>query len=132
MNISTAYPSNYLKADDLNGKSVTVVIQKVELEEIGQGRDKERKPVLYFRGKDKGVVLNKTNANTITKLYGGETDEWVGKAITLVPREVEFQGEMVLSIRVSLQKPGAPAGKAATEPEELAPDTQPDAPDPNW
>lgn len=131
MNINSAYPSNYLKADDLQGKSVTVVIQKVEIEEIGQGRDKESKPVLYFRGKDKGVVLNKTNANTITKLYGGETDDWVGKAITLVPREVEFQGEMVLSIRVSLQKPGAPAQKAEPPPAAEETAVQPDA-DPNW
>lgn len=132
MNINTAYPSNYLKADDLNGKSVTVTIQKVELEEIGQGRDKERKPVLYFRGKDKGVVLNKTNANTITKLYGGETDDWVGKAITLVPREVEFQGEMVLSIRVSLQKPGAPAAARPETAPEPADENPPGEPDPNW
>lgn len=131
MNINQAYPSNFLKADDLGGKSVTVVIQKVEMEEIGQGRDKETKPVLYFRGKEKGVVLNKTNANTITKLYGGETDDWIGKAITLVPREVEFQGEMVLSIRVSLQKPGAPVAKP-TDPEPPESDTNVAEPDPNW
>lgn len=131
MNINQAYPSNFLKADDLGGKSVTVVIQKVEMEEIGQGRDKETKPVLYFRGKEKGVVLNKTNANTITKLYGGETDDWIGKAITLVPREVEFQGEMVLSIRVSLQKPGAPSAKPA-DPEPPASDSNPGEADPNW
>ena len=53
----------------------------------------------------KKMVLNKTNAATIAKLYGEETDEWLGKRIILCSKDTEFQGEMVLALRVSLQKP---------------------------
>ena len=69
MRISAAFPSKYLKAADLQGKQVTVVMSHVTMETIG---DDER-PVLYFKGKDKGLVLNKTNANTIADAFGDDT-----------------------------------------------------------
>ncbi len=117
MKTSEAYPGNFLKAADLNGQNVTVTIQAVTLEELGQGRDAESKLILAFAGKDKKLICNKTNCRTIEKLYGDETDEWIGKKITIGPREVEFQGDMVWAIRVSLTKPGAPAAaKPATKP----------------
>ena len=112
MKIGQAYPSNFLKADDLQGKDVVVTIEGCELESIGQGHDKQDKLILHFVGKQKAMVLNKTNAKTIAKLYGDETDDWVGKRITLSPREVEFQGDMVLAIRVSLRAPGSVASAA--------------------
>jgi len=128
MKVSQAFPSNFLKADDLNGQAVTVTIASVELEEIGQGRDKEEKLVVKFQGKSKGMICNKTNANTIAKLHGDDTDAWVGQRITIVPREVEFQGEMVLALRVSLQKPAqmnSPAPvKAAPAPVQQEPADQ--------
>lgn len=105
MKLSDAYPSNYLKADDLQGKSVIVRIESVTLEELGQGMKKERKLVIGFIGKSKAMVCNKTNAGTIAKLYGDDTDGWINQPITIKPMEVEFGGEMVLAIRVSLQKP---------------------------
>ena len=62
MLISQAYPSKYLKSDDLGDKTVRVVMDFVEIQDVGDG---EFKPVLYFQGKDRGMVLNLTNANTI-------------------------------------------------------------------
>jgi hypothetical protein len=120
MKLTDAFPSNFLKASDLNGKSVTVTIESAEIEEFGQGQNKENKLVVSFRGKEKSLICNKTNATTIAKLYGDETDNWIGQRITLAPREVEFQGETVWSIRVSLQKPAsatqAPAPAVAEKP----------------
>lgn len=122
MNISQAYPSRYLAADDLQGRAVTVTIETVTLQEIGQGHDKDTKLVLTFTGKQKALACNKTNAKTIEKLWGSETDNWIGKPIILAVREVEFQGNMVWAIRVSLQKPaaagvqGAPAGTGRSDP----------------
>ena len=105
-NINDAFPSNYLKAADLQGRSVAVVIDRVEFEAVGQ--KKEMKPILYFQGKDKGVVLNKTNANKIMQLTESPvTEEWKGHAICLYPTETSFQGEMVDCIRVKAVPPGA-------------------------
>lgn len=96
MRISSAFPSNYLKATDLQGHSPTVVIARVEMETVGD----DHKPVLYFQGKEKGVVLNKTNANNIAMMYGDETDSWAGRAVTLYSAWVEYQGKSVEAIRI--------------------------------
>lgn len=121
MNINEAFPSSYLKAEDLQGKSVTVTIEAVELVSLGQGQDKEQKILITFRGKEKGLVANKTNANTISKLYGPETDDWIGQTIIIKPMEVEFKGDLVWAIRVSLQKPGSKPGAVPAKP---APETR--------
>jgi hypothetical protein len=103
--IDEAFPSAFLKAEDLQGRNVTVTIQSATIEQIGQGRDKETKIVLALVGKQKKLVCNKTNANTIASLYGKDYTLWAGQQITLTPREVEWNGAMVWAIRVSLQKP---------------------------
>lgn len=129
MKLSEAFPSNFLKADDLGGKSVTVEISEVTFEEIGQGRDKENKIIVAFKGKDKKLIVNKTNANTIAKLVGSDdTDDWAGNRITLTAREVDYQGTPMLAIRVSLQKPAsATAGQRPTPPPEPADDSGDDS-----
>lgn len=101
MRVSDAFPSTHIKASDLQDRDATVTIAKVTIEEIG--KDRENKPVLYFQGKEKGLVLNKTNAQTIAGLYGQETDDWVGKAITIFPTQTDFAGEQVECIRVRLR-----------------------------
>lgn len=121
-NINDAFPSRFLKVDDLQGRNVTVTIANAKIEEVGQGRDAGTKIVLGLVGKQKAFVCNKTNATTIAKLYGPDTDGWIGKSITLCPREVEFQGQMVMAIRVSLQ---APAPHRAAAPADRSPAPQP-------
>lgn len=99
MNIDSAFPSNYLKASDLGDKSPVVEIARIEVEPIG--RNKEMKPVLYFVGKDKGFVLNKTNARKIAELTGSkDTEDWPGCRVRLYATETEFAGDMVECIRV--------------------------------
>lgn len=117
MKVSDAFPSKYLKASDLNGNNARVVMARVEMDEVGE----DEKPILYFQGKEKGLVLNKTNANNIAVLYGDDMDDWVGKEVVLFPAMVDFQGKTVEAIRVrgpqakdkpKLQKP-ADAGEIA-------------------
>jgi hypothetical protein len=104
MNIEQAFPSKYLRAADLPEETLTpFTIESVTIEEIG--RDKQKKPVIYFDGESKGFVANKTNCKTIAKVLGSaETDEWIGKSIKLYRTEVQFADEMVESIRVSLKQ----------------------------
>lgn len=96
MRISAAFPSDYLKAADLAGRNIRVTMSHVEMKDIGD----DHKPVLYFVGKEKGIVLNKTNSNNIGAAYGDETDAWKGKDIVLYPAMVDFQGRSVEAIRV--------------------------------
>jgi len=98
-NIYDAFPSNYLKASDLQGRDVVVTIERVEFEAVG--REREMKAIVYFVGKTKGVVLNKTNAKKIVEIAGSAlTEDWYGTTITLYPTETEFGGETVDCIRV--------------------------------
>lgn len=114
-NINDAFPSNYLKASDLKGAQPIVTIDRVEFEPVG--RQKEMKPVLYFIGKEKGVVLNKTNSAKITALVGsGETDDWHGCQIRLFATMVEFAGDQVEAIRVKAAPPQAVRRQAPPPP----------------
>jgi arabinogalactan endo-1,4-beta-galactosidase len=100
--MSSAFPSEYLKAADLNGRNVRVKMDRVEMKDIGG----DHKPILFFMGTEKGMVLNKTNANNISAAYGDETEEWQGKELVLFEAQVDFQGKTVPAIRVR-----APAAK---------------------
>jgi hypothetical protein len=92
MNIDDAFPSKYIKSSEVPEDGVTLVIDRVEEEDVdGKGA---HKPVVYFRNTKKGLPLNKTNSNKIKQLLGTrETDEWVGRPITLYRSETEYQGE---------------------------------------
>lgn len=106
----TMFDSDYLYAFHLAGREVTVEIARVTGGEVtGQGGKKSRKPVAYFKGKDKPLALNKTNCKTIAAMYGTDVAKWVGKRVTIYPTTTNFGNETVDCIRV---KPGIPRGKA--------------------
>jgi hypothetical protein len=111
MRISAAFPSEFLRAADLNGKAVTVTMVSVSLREING----EPKPVLFFEGKDKGIVLNKTNANKIAEMFGDDTEEWIGGQIVLYEAMVSFQGATVPAIRVRIAPNKVKKGKVTTD-----------------
>ncbi len=101
MKISDAFASKYIKAADLQGRRVSVTISHVTVENVGKEDKPENKPVVYFTGKDKGLVLNKTNGEQISSMYGDETDTWLDKVIELFTQKVPFNGQMVDAIRVA-------------------------------
>lgn len=96
MNMDEAFPSKFLKASDLQGRKHTLTIAGIEMDEVGDGP----KPIVYFNGKDKGLVLNKTNTQMIVGNFGAESDGWIGKNIILYPTKTQYQGQMVDAIRV--------------------------------
>lgn len=105
-NINDAFPSKYLKASDLQGSEPIVTMDRVDFEPVG--RDREMKAVLYFVGKAKGLVLNKTNANKIIELTGtAVTEEWHGSRIRLYTTEATFGGDTYDVVRIKA------AGKSA-------------------
>lgn len=106
MNINAAFPSKYLKSSEVPEEGITVVIDRVEIEDVdGKGA---RKPVVYFRKAKKGMALNVTNSKKITTIIGtAETDDWGGHPIVLYQSETDFQGEVVACVRVRAPKNGA-------------------------
>lgn len=116
MKISKTFPSKFVKAADLSGKTVTLAIDKVVLETLGHGQDQERKPVIYFQKATKGMILNAVNARTIAGLYGDETDEWTGKRISIYPDRVKAFGQMHDVIRVRQEIPAQPKPTQPSQP----------------
>lgn len=96
MELANIFPSKYVKATDLQGRETTVVIESAKIEKIGE----DQKLVLYFQGKEKGLVTNRTNADRIAHLHGTNTDNWIGREITLFCDMVNYQGRVVDAIRV--------------------------------
>lgn len=101
INVDNVYQSNsnFLKAADLpEGKQVKVIVESCE---IIQMNDKDKVNV-KFVGKDKTLVLNKTNSGAISHVYGVDTDMWIGKEVILYTAIVDYQGQMVPAVRVNV------------------------------
>jgi hypothetical protein len=112
--ISSLFPSDYLKASDLQGRAITVTMSHISTQDLNG----DPKPILYFQGKEKGLVLNKTKANKISEMFGDDYSNWSGGQIILYEAMVEFQGKTVPAIRVRLAPRGVPAKAPITPPSE--------------
>lgn len=109
MLISQAYPRRFAVADDIGSQTPTLPIARVTTEKVGPAD----KPVVWFFGARKGVVLSATLARQIAAIHGDDTDGWTGKSVTLhtVPCR-RMDGTRGLSIRAR-----APAAQPAAAPE---------------
>lgn len=83
--------SKHLKAKDFLGMNLKLTIRDVQIVEFDadEGKPKDTKAVLLFEGKEKGLVLNATNNDTLCKAYGNDSDGWLGKNISLTTKEYE-------------------------------------------
>jgi hypothetical protein len=97
-----AKSDKYVAAWMLKGADVDLEIESVSIEEVvGEKGKKDKLPVLAFKGRDKGMVLNKTNGKMVAKLHGKDFEDWVGKTVTVYPTECEAKGgEIVECIRI--------------------------------
>lgn len=112
-NVNDIYQNNsdFLKADDIGQNFWTATISGVEMKAFDNG---ERKLACSFQELDKSLLLNMTNARTISDLYGGDTDAWVGRQIMLFTAPVDYQGKKVNAIRVRGPAPqGMPSQNVA-------------------
>ena len=119
--IDEFFPSKYLKASDLQGRDVRVTIASLNPEQFENDGKTETKLVCYFAKKEKGVVLNKTNAATIATAYGYDYTQWPGNQITLYVAMVDAWGETREAIRVRVTAENMRAvssnGSAPSQPE---------------
>lgn len=116
MHVDELMPSKWIKASDLKGRAHEVVISDIKVEELG--KDKDKKPVMYFIGKQKGMVLNKTKLKVIAGLHGSETKSWTGKAISIMPgKTMNMSGELVdcINVGASLNAKPEPAQQAPVQ-----------------
>ena len=86
--------SKDLKAKNFIGKNLKVKISGVEIVhyDAKEGQDASDKPRLNFEGKEKGLVLNATNTQTLVQAYGTDSDDWIGHEIGLSTKDYTDKG----------------------------------------
>ena len=107
MNAVMKADNKYLSKEDVTVAGVDAMIARVTIEEVGD----DSKPVIHFMGGSlKPAVCNKTNAATLISLFGPESDNWSGKAITVYhDPSVAYAGKIVGGIRFMVARSGASA-----------------------
>ena len=82
---ASAYSANdsWLKAEDLKGTTQTLKIAGVEGVTFGEDDPGKHKLGIYFAGREKGIISNKTNTKRIIETFGAETDNWIGKELRI-------------------------------------------------
>ena len=99
------FDSKFLRWFDIAGKEVPVTITSVKQEELTlRGGAKKKAPVITMEGKQKQLVLNRTNADSIAEVHGPKPSLWVGKRITLFVTTTNLKGKQVNCIRVKGSK----------------------------
>ncbi len=94
---------NYLGSHNLESKEeMLLTIVKFEGEEMVQSADGEKRPmvVIYFQETVPKMILNITNANTISSLYGSQPDKWLEKQIQIYATPVKAFGKTQDALRI--------------------------------
>lgn len=119
--------SNYIKGGDLRNEQgvlaePVVTISAVTLELVGQ--EKDEKFIIYFRGKEKGMVLNATNENFLAESFGapepptaeGATAQFGGQRVQIYyDPDIMFGKKKVGGLRLR-SAPAAAAARRAPAP----------------
>lgn len=102
---------SFLKQEDLQGKAIKVVLESIDLEDVkdNDSGKTEKKLIAHFVGKDKTLILNRTNCEALEAICG--TDDyasWKGRAVVLyTDPTVKFGGKTVGGLRIRAVSNGA-------------------------
>lgn len=108
MDMGLGFLGTYITAAEIVGKTPTLTIERVTLEEVESlkkddgdvGKMKDR-VIVYFQKIKRGWLLNRTNAECLRELFGSrDTEDWIGKRVTLHALQVRVGPKMEPGIRV--------------------------------
>ena len=107
--LSELYAGKYYKAADVENKPFKATISRVGIEKMqGDGRSKA---VLYFEGRDRGVVLNGSRHDAVCQIAkSNNSDDWVGCEVVVCAGTTNYAGKRVGCVEI---KP--PARKVSPE-----------------
>jgi hypothetical protein len=125
LNVNEQFPNRFLSGADLpDGQKVIRTIETVDEEDMTvqeNGRPMVQAVyVMYFvesptdaNGEKRGLKINKTIARSVAKLYGPDSDDWIGKRLILFAENITAFGDVYNVIRVMPQIPPATAKRVA-------------------
>jgi len=110
MDYQLGFLGQYITAAELIGKTPTLTIQRITLEKVESlkltdddagGKLRDRIVIYFAEGRSgRGWLLNRTNAECLKEMFGRETDQWLGKRVTLFVTQVRVGPKMEPGIRV--------------------------------
>lgn len=101
MDYRALFRGAYLAAAEFGGRTPTFTVKSIKLVGLeGEDGKTKDKGVVFFNETDRGLVLCKTNAMLAAAMFGPDTDNWIGKRLTLHATEVMLGRDKVLGIRV--------------------------------
>lgn len=102
MDYDKLYPSRFMKAGLFEGKTHTLTISAVEVEELEGDKGKSTKGIVTFKETPKQLVLNRTNGECLKAMFGRETNEWIGKRVTFYAKQIHdsFTDELIPAVRI--------------------------------
>jgi len=106
MKASDFIGSRYLSAADVDGQPIDGEIVEVGSERCGTDRPRNRL-IIKLDSCAKPIVLNATNTTELKSAWGDETDEWLGKHVSVGTHKVRFAGKQVDGLVVKPLKGGA-------------------------
>lgn len=99
MTIDEVFPSRWLHAADLQGRSVVVKVESVTVEEVRDPRTFQpvQKIVVAFVGAEKKLIPNKTQFEALCAISKADTARgWQGKRFILSP--AKFRGKDTIAV----------------------------------
>lgn len=92
----------YLGSHNLEkGEEMLLTIEKFVGEETVKTADGDKvKQVLYFKEDAPKLIINISNGNVLSALYGSHPDQWIGKHIQVYVANVKAFGKMQDAIRI--------------------------------
>jgi hypothetical protein len=110
MKMTNSTPKNwsdldpYLKAAHLPaGKTISATIERIEFQAVHPRPGQEKvKPVMYFEGNQKGLILTATNQDFLRNAFGDEISAARGKQVTLKAVRKVIAGREVNTIIIGL------------------------------
>lgn len=127
MKLSQMFPKRYATGEDLQGKAVTLTISKVSAEKMHPqpNAPEVERFVVYFKEAKKGIILSRTLAYQFAEILSSEdTDDWLGKSITIYPQPMTVAGKRVTAIRARAAKTEYESAGEASLPRSLAEDAE--------
>lgn len=112
-----------LKKEDIGNARALCIISDIQTTEF----DGDRKIVLRFDGKEKGMSLNKTNTRIMVEAFGRETNGWIGQQVEVwVDPYVTYAGKVVGGLKVTPKIHQPPTAQQPQAPAQPAPQTGPE------
>jgi len=85
------------------GKTVPAAVDRIEFQTVHPRPGQEEiKPVMYFQGKQKGLILTSTNQDFLRATFGDEITASYGKSVTLRGVKKTIAGRAIETIIIGL------------------------------